>query len=336
MTPPKSIEIRPYEDADEPAVLMLLKASLGAGPTGERSSSLFRWKHIDNPFGRSYMFVAQRSGEIVGFRAFMQWRFHTADGLARAVRAVDTATHPSAQRQGIFSAITRHALQAIRPEVSFVFNTPNEKSLPGYLKLGWKEVGRIPVSLRVSRPIKLIARLALSSASLRAEEEDGRSQAAEVALGDETPVEDLCRRAENKDGRLHTPRDGKYLRWRYGGSPLDYRVMTFESGGKMEGLTIFRARRRGRTWEAPVTELIATSQGVANALLKAVVSVAPVDHLICHFPPGSIARSSATRRGFLPVPGGITLVVNPLQEDLQADPSSSDAWSLSLGDLEVF
>jgi hypothetical protein len=34
-------------------------------------------------------------------------------------------------------------------------------------------------------------------------------------------------------------------------------------------------------------------------------------------------------------PAGITLVANPLRDDLRPDPTRLDAWALSLGDLEV-
>ena len=42
-----------------------------------------------------------------------------------------------------------HAIDEVRADgVDFVFNTPNDKSRPGYLKMGWREVGRLPVAVR--------------------------------------------------------------------------------------------------------------------------------------------------------------------------------------------
>ncbi len=62
------------------------------------------------------------------------------------MRAVDTATDPDFQGAGIFRRLTLHALDALPAlGVEFVFNTPNDKSLPGYLKIGWKVIGRAPV-----------------------------------------------------------------------------------------------------------------------------------------------------------------------------------------------
>ena len=140
-------------------MLDLLTTSLGGGPAGERPAAFFRWKHLDNPFGRSLMLVAESEGTIVGLRAFLRWEFHAAGVLVSAVRAVDTATHPRLRRRGLFSRMTGEALTALEGQSDLVFNTPNEKSLPGYLKLGWREMGGgIPIWVRVRRPVRFASR----------------------------------------------------------------------------------------------------------------------------------------------------------------------------------
>src|SRR5437588_8597230 len=142
-------EVRPYQDQDETQVLALLAASLGGGPAGRRPAEFFRWKHFRNPFGRSLMLVAEADGHIVGLRAFMRWTFVAGDSVVRAARAVDTATHPAHQGRGIFSHLTLRAIDVLRADgTQLIFNTPNEKSLPGYLKMGWSAVGVVPVRLR--------------------------------------------------------------------------------------------------------------------------------------------------------------------------------------------
>ena len=99
-----AIDIRHYRDEDEPEVLELLNVSLGGGPAGRRPPEFFEWKHLRNPFGRSYAIVAEREGQMIGFRTFMRWRFLLDGAPVTAVRAVDTATHPDAQGQGVFTA----------------------------------------------------------------------------------------------------------------------------------------------------------------------------------------------------------------------------------------
>ena len=85
-----------------------------------------------------------------------------------AVRAVDTATHPDYQGRGIFTRLTLRRSTSCAPTAStFVFNTPNDQSRPGYLKMGWHEVGRAPRSVR---PRSLSRRVRLARARVPADQ----------------------------------------------------------------------------------------------------------------------------------------------------------------------
>ena len=132
------IEIRPATPEDRPAILALLTKSLG-WHDDPRYQALFEWKHDENPFGPSPMWVACDGDRVVALRVFMRWQFRRGDEILRAVRAVDTATDPDYQGKGLFTALTLHGLDELRADgVDFVFNTPNAQSLPGYLKMGWQ------------------------------------------------------------------------------------------------------------------------------------------------------------------------------------------------------
>ncbi|KDN86586.1 GNAT family N-acetyltransferase [Kitasatospora cheerisanensis] len=146
---------RGLESADVPAVLELLTTSLAGGPTGRRSADFFDWKHRANPFGSSPGLVAVApDGRIAGVRLFLRWSWRGAGGReVAAVRPVDTATHPDFQGRGIFRRLTLALLEQVAGEAELVFNTPNGNSLPGYLRMGWRELGRVQVALRVARPV---------------------------------------------------------------------------------------------------------------------------------------------------------------------------------------
>jgi GNAT superfamily N-acetyltransferase len=335
------VNVRAYRDADEPRVLELLAASLGGGPAGERPSAFFRWKHLENPFGRSIMLVAEDGGRIVGLRAFMRWRFTCEGRSIEAVRAVDTATHPDHQGRGIFSRLTREALDLMRGEIDLVFNTPNEKSLPGYLKMGWGIVGTVPISLRVRRPV----RFARGIGSSRAASHGGATaanpdlpEASEVLRG-LSGLPALLERAERTEGRLITSRDASFLGWRYARAPLlGYRALVEGDPGDPAGLAIFRVRPRGTLEETTIADLIVgPGDGhVARRLLRRVVRSAPVDHVTAHLAQGSTAARAASAVGFFRSKRGMVLVVNPLREGLRPDPMALASWGLALGDLEVF
>ena len=145
----QDVTVRPASAADRTSVLGLLEASLG-WESDDRHADFFSWKHEQNPFGPSPAWVAvDGDGRLLGFRAFLRWEFTQGSAVVRAARAVDTATRPDVQRRGIFSRLTTTAIEGlVRNEVAFVFNTPNRQSLPGYLKMGWQRIGRLPVRAR--------------------------------------------------------------------------------------------------------------------------------------------------------------------------------------------
>jgi GNAT superfamily N-acetyltransferase len=333
------LDLRAYRPEDEPRVLELLGASLGGGPAGERPPEFFRWKHFANPFGRSYMLLAESDGRIAGLRAFMRWRWGAGDRTFSAVRAVDTATHPDFQGKGIFSKLTLRALEDLRTEgVDFVFNTPNPASLAGYLKMGWSIVGEAPIRIRVRRPIRFATRFR-GEGKQPGEPPAVDAPAASEVLRQAKGLPELLAEAAIPDARFRTPRDATYLEWRYGDAPLlDYRAVAETDGGAIRGLAIFRVRPRGGLWETTLSELLVRPGDAATArrLLRRVRRSAPVDHLACHFAGGTTADAAVRRSGYMPAPRGMTFVVNPLQDALDPDPHRLGSWALSIGDLEVF
>lgn len=337
------LSIRAYRDADEAEVLDLIRGSLGGGPAGERPPEYFRWKHLKNPFGRSFMIVAESGGEIIGFRALMRWRFVVGDRTIEAVRPVDTVTHPEHRGRGVFSKLTRTALDTLSDEVDLVFNTPNPNSLPGYVKMGWRIVGQVPVRVHVRRPGRFVGwkfrRGRASSDAPGAERPSVDAPTADVAFRDDRSVESLIARAEVPGAGYATPRSIGFLRWRYGEAPLlGYHAVTLEAGGELSGMCVFRLRREGPLWGASVADVLVAPGDVdtARSLLRKVRRATDVDYLAATFPDGSAADQAFRRSLAIRAPRGMTLVANPLRPDLSPDPLVLSSWAVSTGDVEVF
>jgi N-acetylglutamate synthase-like GNAT family acetyltransferase len=139
--------IREAIDKDIPSILKVLKESLGES-SSRKSAEVWNYKHLENPFGKSLVLVAEENDEIIGVRAFMKWKWNLGEKNFSAFRAVDTATHPKYQGKGIFKKLTLQALEnAKQTKGNFIFNTPNDQSKPGYLKMGWKTIGKVRVKL---------------------------------------------------------------------------------------------------------------------------------------------------------------------------------------------
>jgi len=105
----------------------------------EFTRSWWDWKYKHNPFGKPIGWYALLNGKIVGVRLAIPNRFRLDEDVYSAYQMVDTATHPEYGKKGIFTALTKKAVEKIRSENSFIFNFPNGNSLPGYISLGWKK-----------------------------------------------------------------------------------------------------------------------------------------------------------------------------------------------------
>jgi GNAT superfamily N-acetyltransferase len=311
------LSVRPFEMSDLPQVLEVLRLSLGEPPGLARTPRLFAWKHLDNPFGRSLMLVAEEGGRMVGFRAFMQWQLVTPGGvILRCVRAVDTATHPDFQRRGIFRMLTLSGIDHASSEgIDLIFNTPNSKSRPGYLSMGWREIGHVGAMVRPSW-------------RLLGSWRDRQVWAPAVDLVTHTDFDKTLAIADRPPRGLRTPRTRDYLYWRFVAHPTGHYV----SASSAEGFALGRAHlRRGRR-ELVISELFGPGSPQAARSLRA--RTRP-DYMVGWFSASSHERAWAVRSGMIPMPGikALTLVARPLIE-LPVSLTWSN-WDLSMGDLEL-
>jgi hypothetical protein len=334
------MNVREMRDADLDEVIALLERALGPAPGGVARRDLFAWKHQRSHFGRSIALVAEESGDIVGLRTFLRWRFAAGGAQdVEAVRAVDTATDPRMARRGVFRTLTMAGLELCGAEdIGFVFNTPNAKSKAGYLKMGWSEVTTWPVSVRIRRPLSLAAsavRRDLSSGPGVDVPGTSALRRAADALADPSVIA-LVESLQPPAERLSTRRTPGYLRWRYAGGPIAYHALTV--GQPPEALVMLRARSRGRLHEAVICEALA-GPGSVRALrtaLRRAGAAAGAHHAVAHFGEGLPGHPALLASGYLRLPGrGMAFTARPVA-GAALDPLAAEDWALSLGDLEVF
>ena len=321
--------IREATEADRPAIVELLATSLRRDADDPRHEALFAWKHEQNPFGKSPMWVAADGERLAGFRALMRWRFDVGGRPIDAARAVDTATHPDYQGRGIFTRLTLRGLDALRDDgVAFVFNTPNDQSRPGYLKMGWQTVGRLPISVRPRSPLALarIARARVPAA--RWSEACDAGEPAESVLARVDWVRALLE-SQPRSTRLRTLRSPGYLAWRYGTDLLGYRAIVGSGSGE-EGLVVFRVRRRGAARELVLAELLVPDgeASAARVLVGRLGREVEADYVI------RIGGPTIGRDGFVRLPRqGPILTWRDVGQDRM--PPLVE-WDVTLGDIEVF
>ncbi len=318
---PQGLEIRAATPDDRPAIIELCRISLG-WDDDPRFEQLYAWKHDDNPFGASPTWVATDAGRIVGLRAFLRWEFIRNGQVLRAVRAVDTATHPHYQGKGLFTALTMHGLAELAADgVDFVFNTPNDKSRPGYLKMGWHEVGRFPSAMRFAGPLSALA-------SVRSRTASGH-WSLPLTIGepfdawlDHTEHSDDARPMPTAADALTTNVGRRFLLWRYGNALLGYRAVP-----QGRGAVIVRARRRGLADELVLLHAIDLSMVQADDVAAKALKQSGCNHCMRTGPP-------RVRSGFLPLPGGGPMLTFRALKSM-TKPALGD-WQLGMGDIELF
>ena len=266
------------------------------------------------------MWVATDRGRIVAFRTFMRWEFERGGNVIRAVRAVDTATDPDYQGRGLFRTLTMGGLEEMRAEgIHWVFNTPNSQSRPGYLKMGWREVGTLPAAVRFTGPSGALHALRSRVAAERWSQQ--------LTVG-EPFLDWLSRRGV--DGRLQpstdvrevrTRIDDDYLAWRFGTPLLGYRVIDDD-----DAAIVVRARRRGSALELALVAGFGDADAV-DRLAGDTAGLASADYAIRIGSPRPLA-------GFMPLPQGGPVLTWRAVTDAGMPPLSN--WALTLGDVELF
>lgn len=320
------ISVRRADPADRPGVIALCRETLGWS-TDDPDEAFFAWKHDDNAFGPSPSWVAVASGRIVGVRVFMRWEFLDADGQhLTAVRAVDTATSPDWQGRGIFNRLTLGALPELRSDgIDFVFNTPNEKSRPGYLKMGWSQVGRLPVSMRPTRADSLLRALRARTAADRWSIDVSLGEDPASSFADDAEVEKLLA-AVPSQRRIRTARSASFLRWRYSFPDLRYRVVPIGDSLR-DGVVVLRFRRRGAALEAVVCDQLVPEGSGSEIPWAWIASESGCDYFLS-------LGTGPVGHGFVPVPrNGPILTWKPL---CRSGVPSVRTLDLNLGDVELF
>lgn len=146
--------VRWYEPADRDGILSLFETQWGQRP----SVDWFDWKFEDDPYlAHVPINLAESDGQIVGVQAYVPCRLRWRDGSFLALKPADAVVHPDHRRQGLYTRITRAAIERyVDGEPTLFFNFPNAASLGAQEKLGWSAVDVMATYYRLQRPTELL------------------------------------------------------------------------------------------------------------------------------------------------------------------------------------
>ncbi|MGM0946812.1 MAG: GNAT family N-acetyltransferase [Bacteroidota bacterium] len=308
------ILIRSGEERDMDQIQSLLKASLGERLL-PKTKDFWIWKHQENPFGRSPVLLAEKDNQIIGLRTFLKWEFQEKGAIFKALRAVDTAIHPSFQGKGLFKKLTLSLLEA-EIHHDYVFNTPNQKSLPGYEKMGWNKWGKLPIKVF---PV-------LFQSKNRGLKKNDWNQVRKLINSLETD--------EKLNEKLQTHLIPGYISWRYEKCPI---VNYFFLSDEHSFLLIYRVKQGKSGKELRITDLFCSnsynsqSRKSLNLELKELIKTAGVSWVSFS---GLSPLLHHLNLGLLPI-----IKIGPMVTLRNLSSSRNlheENWGWSLGDLELF
>jgi GNAT superfamily N-acetyltransferase len=306
---------RKVVEEDSEAIVTLLKASLGE-TSSHKSIAYWNWKHKQNPFGKSEVMVSEDDGTLSGIRAMMPWVWQAGNHQFKTFRAVDTATHPNFQGKGIFSKLTQTMVSHLQLlDADFIFNTPNNQSLPGYLKMGWQEWGRLKVSIIPFIFFKFFT-------SIEYNEFSGIDQ-----------TESLCKKwndLQSQHGKLFTPKSPAYLKWRY----LDNPVINYHCYAESELFVAAHIKKHKWFTELRISELITDQKHgkLKPGLFSFIMGLAK--HNKVDFVTLSEEAGKKFNLSRLTLPIGPLMTIRILSGQVKIPDLLH--WSPALGDLELF
>jgi N-acetylglutamate synthase-like GNAT family acetyltransferase len=327
------MEIREAAESDIPAIVELLKKSLGESLM-PKTEAYWRWKHLLNPFGPSPVLLCVEKGNVVGVRAFMRWEWRNDKQVYRALRAVDTATHPDYQGKGLFKKLTLSLIDSCAQQGDhLIFNTPNQQSKPGYLKMGWIEAGKLPIRVSLERPFKMLWRAFSSQV-----EDETQSSPIEYYLK-HPYLSDLLEIHNKRINTITTHGSPGYLNWRYLNVPVArYLAIGDEASNELRGLILGRIKQTRWGREMRITDFFWNGKGDGRALkqkLKEMKKLWKIDYTTMS---GVTSAESINLFSGLKFKGliGPMVTLRSLQLNNLASFSNFQNWSPSLGDLELF
>ncbi len=284
---------------------------------------------MECPFGPSILLVAELDGNVVGFGAWLRWRFVVRGRRVDALRGIDFVVDPAHRGHRVLESLIKFASSQFPSATAFTFSTPNQRAAPGARRSGRRKVDTFRAFVRPSRPLLGAMRRWSSSRAGRSFSVD--AEHASTALTDDRLESVVADHSDRLDDRYATALDLEHLRWRYRFD--EYRAVRTDPGSRQPGIAIFRLRPHGLLWESRVCELLVAGgdRRTAGRLLRRVARASRADLLSCGFR----SRCDAARHGFVASPQGMVLMARAIEPDLTPDPTRRASWALSLGDLEL-
>lgn len=277
------IRIRPYTPLDHQGVREVLEATYGTKAT---PAAIYDWWSLGYAPEEHGFMVAESSGGIVGVQPMELFPYTDGGEALLGGMLTGVAVHPEFQRRGIFLDLVQACEAAAwQHGATFVTTMPNERSRPGFLKMGYVDLGRRRLLMRLLQPgalggrkVPVVGHLGgwmaggLQGIWARAEASPGIRVREVAAPG--PGWERLFQGQAARYPGLLLNRSWRWLQWRYAMAPPGRQYRCFEAvahGGDLMGAVVTTQEVRDGVTMAYVMDFAAARPGLTGALMGPVL-----------------------------------------------------------------
>ena len=309
--------IRPYTPDDASAVREVLEATYGAQAPPQQTID---WLWFGCPEAAGGSMVAEAKGKVVGVQPMEILRFTDGGHLFKGGLLTGVAVHPAFRRQGIFSALVQTCeTEAWQQGADFVTTMPNERSRPGFLKMGYTDLGRRRLLMRLldaralgraTASVPMLGWLVGAVAArgqtlLKALPRGGAHTVREVREVD-AELEAVEQDHAGLFPGLRLQRNAAWWRWRYVGSPQRY-YRLFEArsqAGRLTGVAALYAEVRNSMPMAYLMDVAVRSREALVDILMSVFEAARADGVcaVCAVASAPYLTRALCQSGFWAMP----------------------------------
>jgi GNAT superfamily N-acetyltransferase len=316
-----SVAVSDFHAAQRAEFLGLMRDVYGEA----MSEAEFDWFFERNPAGGRIVSVADDGEGVAGVLAMSPSRAVVEGEEQLVAFAVHAVTHPRSRGKGIFSTLElRNEELAAQAGATLALGFTNPMAGPILVgKLGWRDLYRLRLWVRMLRPLRALRRRPdLVAQSHKVGLPPGRGGALERF----TEAQERAWRAVLPRWGNCLVRDAAYLNWRYLDAPADYRAFASPNGYAVLG----HAVQKGLS-AAVVCDLVGSPRE-ARSLLRRCLREARggVDVVVGVPAPGQHAAWLSL--GFVPSPQTIRVIGKPLSESARL----TERWHFSPGDTDIF
>ncbi len=319
----------------------------------QETEAHYRWKFRAFPSSPpAYEYGAEEGGELVGYYAALPYRYKFFGEIKKCGMVCDVMTHPKMRGKGVFAALGRHATCALKDSgLAFTTGYPiRPEVIPGHLKVGWRIVFRLPIYIRLlqansllsSRGLQLLkpvanAGLATAGALCRALAPRTRLRVA-VEPGDELWMSEAYAIFLDRwlsSTRIGLVKDAAFMGWRLRAPGTNYSVIVARNDeSEVIALAVVRQTvLRGISCLA-ILDFMAipgmdAAFGVVVPAMRELAARHGAEAIVTMMSRTWARRYQLSRAGFWKSPAFFSLIVKPLEPEIDAPATLDEAnWHL--------